>query len=415
VVIHTGADERTNTERPPAVPLGEILDVVDATVATGDGRRARDHVVVRHPLQPFDARNFEAARPFSFDAAALAGAQAAAAPRLEPPPFLAAPLPAVSRTARPHRSGGQITVELHAVQRFLEHPVRGFLRQRLQVATPELSEEVEDALSVALDHLEMWSVGDRWLASRLDGVDGDCAREAEWRRASLPPGALGTRTFATVETTAEPLIAAAAAHRVGEPEGHDVAVTMSDGCVVVGTVPEVYGHTVLRTVYSRLAPKHRVRAWLHVLALAATYPDKPWQSVTIGRPPRGDGAVCSVLVPPPGRAHAELAALVDLHARGLREPLPLPLPAAEQYALKRHRGVPPDAALQAAAAAHGGKFVDVDYDRVWGKAAPFHVITAQAPSAEDQPDGAEQEGTRFGALACRLWLPLLAAETVTGT
>jgi exodeoxyribonuclease V gamma subunit len=32
VVLYTGADERTNTERPPAVPLGELLDVVDATV-----------------------------------------------------------------------------------------------------------------------------------------------------------------------------------------------------------------------------------------------------------------------------------------------------------------------------------------------------------------------------------------------
>jgi exodeoxyribonuclease V gamma subunit len=413
VVIHTGADERTNAPRPPAVPLGEILDVVDATVATADGRRARERVVDRHPLQPFDARDFAADRPFSFDAAALAGARAAAAPRLTPPPFLAAPLPAVSRTARPQRTGGQITVPLHAVSSFLEHPVRGFLRQRLQVATPKLSEEIADALSVSLDPLQQWSVGDRWLSSRLDGVEPGCARQAEWRRAYLPPGALGTRTLEAVEAAAEPLVVAAAAHAVGETGVRDVALTMSDGCVVVGTVPGVYGHTVLRTVYSRLAPKHRLRAWLQLLALAAAYPDVPWQAVTIGRPPKGPGVVCSVLVPPLGQGHAELAALVDLHARGLREPLPLPLAAAEQYAVKRHRGVQESQALIFAKATYDRDFADDDHDRVWGKDAPFEVITAQPPAAEDLPAGAEAEGTRFGALACQLWLPLLAAETVT--
>jgi exodeoxyribonuclease V gamma subunit len=120
-----------------------------------------------------------------------------------------------------------------------------------------------------------------------------------------------------------------------------------------------------------------------------------------------------VLVPPLGQGHAELAALVDLHARGLREPLPLPLAAAEQYAVKRHRGVQESQALIFAKATYDRDFADDDHDRVWGKDAPFEVITAQPPAAEDLPAGAEEEGTRFGALACQLWLPLLAAETVT--
>ena len=62
VVTYTGNDERTNIERPPAVPVGELLDTIDATVRCEDGRRAREHVVVRHPLQPFDPRNFVAGR-----------------------------------------------------------------------------------------------------------------------------------------------------------------------------------------------------------------------------------------------------------------------------------------------------------------------------------------------------------------
>src|SRR5687768_1115055 len=75
IITYSGRDERTNAERPPAVPVGELLDVVDRTVQLpGDSTvLARTRIVVHHPLQPFDARNFMAGRltgaaPWSFDA-----------------------------------------------------------------------------------------------------------------------------------------------------------------------------------------------------------------------------------------------------------------------------------------------------------------------------------------------------------
>ena len=57
VVVASGADERTGARRPPAVPLGELLDAIAATAGDTAG------IVVRHPLQPFDARNFQALDP----------------------------------------------------------------------------------------------------------------------------------------------------------------------------------------------------------------------------------------------------------------------------------------------------------------------------------------------------------------
>src|SRR6185436_2003159 len=73
VITYTGANEHTGADRPPAVPLGELLDALDQTASTA----VREHVLVEHPLQPFDARNLVAGelagtRPFSFDRAALA-------------------------------------------------------------------------------------------------------------------------------------------------------------------------------------------------------------------------------------------------------------------------------------------------------------------------------------------------------
>ena len=57
IITYTGNDERTNVLRPPAVPVGELLDTIDATVRSPRGA-ASDQVLTRHPLQPFDPRNF---------------------------------------------------------------------------------------------------------------------------------------------------------------------------------------------------------------------------------------------------------------------------------------------------------------------------------------------------------------------
>ena len=87
VVTYTGANETTGQPRPPAVPLGELLDTLDATAAGGRAHAlgaatppARSRTTPSgHPLQAFDRRNLGRRVPFSFDRARLAGALAAAA------------------------------------------------------------------------------------------------------------------------------------------------------------------------------------------------------------------------------------------------------------------------------------------------------------------------------------------------
>ncbi len=397
IVLYTGADERTGAERPPAVPLGEILDVVDATVHTDDGRPAREHVVVRHPLQPFDARNFEPGvlgvrGSFSHDQGALAGAEAAARPRQPEPPLLAMPL-------APHDDPDGV-VPLDRLVRFLEHPVRGFFTLRLGIGVPEEDEQLDDALHAELQPLDKWAVGDRWLQARLAGADPDAVKHVEWLRGTLPPGALGHALLTEVVAEGGPLIMAGEGERVGEAESYDVSVPLPDGRVVAGTVGAVYGRTVARTVYSRLGPKHRLRAWVLLLALAASRPGNDWRTVTIGRGrAKGKPPQRSVLVPPDDPASV-LGALVDLRDRGLREPLPLPLVAAHEYAASRHAGDTDELSRLAAGKGWSGSFdgaLDDWHLRLWGGEAPFDRVT---------------EGTPFYELARELWWPLLDAESL---
>ena len=83
-------------------------------------------------------------------------------------------------------------VELDDLVRFVEHPVRAFLRQRLGISVGDYADEVEDALPVELDALEQWGVGQRLLDARLAGVGrADARSRPRSRAARCRPGVLG--------------------------------------------------------------------------------------------------------------------------------------------------------------------------------------------------------------------------------
>jgi exodeoxyribonuclease V gamma subunit len=402
VVLYSGADPRTGMRRPPAVPLGELLDAVSATAGPG----ASAQVVVRHPLQPFDPRNFTPGAlgtrgPFSFDGVELAGSRAAAGTVVSPPPFLPAPLPAAASA----------TVALDDLVAFLEHPVKQFLRQRVGLPIAAEGDDAADALPVTLDALQRWAVGDRLLRDRLAGLDRERCRAAEWRRGELPPGALGHAVLTEVLDDVEELVAASSGFVSGEPGSRDVDVELPDRVRVVGTVGGVHGcpdggGVTVRVEFSKLAAKQRVRAWVRLVALTAAHPERRWRAVTVGRGSRGGVAVATVGPVDAGRARDVLADLVTLHREGLCEPLPLPTVAAQVYARTRTGGGSAhDALAEALRTWCEGRYPERDdalYARAFGEHAGTEVLTG--PGAG--------EPTRFGDLALRLWSPLLAAEAL---
>ena len=405
VITYTGNDERTNLERPPAVPVGELLDVVDRTVRTGTGR-AREQVVVRHPLQPFDARNFTPGalvpgRSWSFDRVTLDGARALAGERTVPGPFLSGPLD----------GGAPALLEVEDLVRFTGHPVRAFLRQRLGIGVAEYDDEVEDALPVELDPLEEWGIGQRLLEARLAGTGARTAALAEIARGSLPPGVLGKPVVDRVMPVVEAVVAVAG---TGDRTSLDVKIALPGGRALSGTVPGIDGTTLRTATYARVNARQRMAAWVRLLALTVAHPGRGFDAVTVGRG-RGD-RVAVARIPPvdPAAARAHLATLLDLYDRGMREPLPLYCRTSAAVAAAGSGGLAAGREAWESTFNFDREDREPEHVLVLGGVRTFAELIEEPPRPDEHGEAWDGRGTsRFGRYARRLWEGLLACEEIT--
>jgi len=417
IVTYTGNDERTNAERAPAVPIAELLDVID---------RIAGHptIVVRHPLQPFDPINFEPGAlvdgvPWSFDAVTLGGARALVSERGPRPAFLRGPL------APP---GDADLVELEELISFLGHPVRGFLRQRLGVGAMVRAEEIQNGLPLELDHLAQWGIGDRLLTARLRGADAAGARAAERARGTVPPGRIGEQRLDELASLVDAVMhAARAAVDLGaDHQSLDVRIALPGERFLRGTISGLTGDVVRHVGFSRVKAQQRLGAWARVLALTAAFPERTFSAVTVGRArsgaPRRRRATIASVAPPAALTTAgareawaldELGKLVELYDRGLREPLPLYCETSAALAAP-----PATSAHRRADAAWTSKFDRPREDReeehvlVFGQDRAFGDLLAEVPR-DDEDWLADEYTSRLERYAHRLWDGLLAVEEVS--
>jgi exodeoxyribonuclease V gamma subunit len=423
VVTYTGFDEHTGHRRPPAVPLGELLDAVRAT-ATGSGG---ERVETEHPLQPFDARNLGSAgsrpallpggRPFSYDPTALDGARRALCER--------SPRPRPVDLVLPARDESE--VDLAELVRFFDSPARAYLRRRLGMVLPEVPEVRGEGIPIELDGLATWAIGERVLQSVLAGRDLDGICDAELWRGELPPGALGHRVLEKVVTEVQALTrvawAVAGAGAPGVPLPRDVVdldVTLPSGRRIAGTVPGLVGDAVLTVTYSTVRAKQRLRSWIHSLALAAA--GIPYSSHVVGLEKRYRRSYPLHVIHgghDVDRALELLDRLLDLRERGLREPIPLPPKTAYAWAAKyaEGRADEQDAFFSARKewetndsydTAFAKEQNDPEHEFVHGGPVPLAEILGTPLPEERWEPGVT---SRLGQLALRVWRPVLQDGT----
>jgi exodeoxyribonuclease V gamma subunit len=399
VVIFAGSDPRSGAEIPPSVPIGELLDALDATVRIEDGAAVRTKIIRRHPLQPFNAANFApgglgSRDRFSFDRAGLRAVRAASQERRPAAPVFG------PETLADRVDDG--LVALNDLVRFFNHPIRALMYDRAGLALIRPDDSPDEQIPVSLNGLDAWSIGDRLLRLRIAGHEPQSLAAAEWRRGYLPPRGLGQNAIREISNQVEQLVETAQPFLTDQSAAYEV-LTDVEAVRLTGTVGRVIGDSIVHVSYSKLAAKHRLQAWLELLALTVTDPGRGWQAVIIGR------GGCSHLGPVDATwAGKVLADLIDLRTTGLREPIPFSPKTSAEYAALRYR----DRQLQPYRRQLERLWAedrDEAYERFFG--STFDAILAQ-PSISSEERGNLAEPSRFGTLARRVFQPLLSVENL---
>jgi exodeoxyribonuclease V gamma subunit len=401
IITYSGRSERTNECLAPAVPLAELM--TSLRYATGADNDA--DVVISHPLQAFDRRNFEVGallqnRSWGFDRAAFRGAERVGTVVEQRPPFW-------TGTATASEAD---SVSVDELVRFFQHPVKEFVVRRLNLRLQDFEHDVMDEMSLELGHLELWAASQRLLEAVTNIEDESSVTHmglrwmnAEMAAGTLPPGGLATEKI----RAAYPEVMEIARQTRHMRAGHDVTsravrVQTGTGALVYGSVGNVCGTRIVDSSFSRLQErsstraKPRIAAWIRLVALAASYPDEDFTAAVVGRGKSGSSgsAVAMTLLSAPEQAASILAALVEVYRAGMAEPLPFFAESAQAFA------------------AQGGETVNRvrgawESTFYWSKEDQDPYIATVFPdvSAEDLC-----KNPRFVELASTFWDPLFAHD-----
>ncbi|MCK6527840.1 exodeoxyribonuclease V subunit gamma [Myxococcota bacterium] len=331
LVLYTGQDARTGAPSPPAVPVAELLDALDASFpAPGGEGTLRDRVLFRHPVQPFSPRGFLPGavagagpgrdEPFSHDVRMRDAARGLARRRTGSLAlFRDGPLPEVPVGA----------VSIDALARSLIHPVRFLMRERLRLWLEEGDDTLADREPTAVDGLVRWALDRRLLAAALSAPAG----EPDWGEVeaacratgTLPLGAAGRRVLAERRAVVAVLMDRAGPRLEGAARRRPVRVTVGE-IGLSGTSPllDAGGDLLDVDTTEPDRAKRLVRAWVGLLALQAAEPRAGRQAVLYGASSRG-GRIESkaVVLAAPAEPDPVLADLLDVHRAALHRPIPL--------------------------------------------------------------------------------------------
>ncbi len=380
-ISYTGQGIRDNAVRPSSVLVSEILDTAESGFTDQEGRKIRDRLVTRHPLQAFSPGYFKGdERLVSYSPENGAAALRAAGERTPSQDFLPADLPAPELEWR--------AVDIAALAAFFANPARFLLSRRLGLRLVREEEPLEDAEPFALNSLERYDALQYLIGAVQAGTDPIHARGALRAAGLLLHGSPGLCRFDDLWSEATSLLAAVRPHTEGgpaEPLTLDLAIGEFR---LTGRIGNVFAGGPVSFRPAKIKARDRLRAWIvHLAGHAAGCTD--WRSVLVGR----DGK--TRIYGTPADPEAALETLLALYWQGLMRPLPFFPESSLEYTVRRGKGGDHAAALSAAA----GKWEAFKYPE---KDDPWYCICfrRESPLKVDA----------FGPTALAVFNPLLESE-----
>lgn len=413
LITYVGQSAHENAEIPPSVVVSELLDVIDESFTlegAGGPRRAREHVSVRHPLQPFSAAYFQRGgdpRLFSYSPRYFEGARARLGPRQPAPAFFPRRLPPPEERTR------AVTVE--ELCGFFTNPMKAILSNRLGVRLGNEEEAILDREPMDLDALDRYKLGSDLLRRALSGEGLAEAYTHLRAKGVLPLGAMGRVGFDGILPKVDALAAAVREH-TDDAKREPLEIDLVCGETrVTGWLRDLFAQARVEHRFARVKATDELKIWIRHLALqCAARPGDPRVSVYIGLK---EDSVRVVRFGEIGAAEAgkRLTALVTLYHLGQTMPLCFFPTTSFAYANAKNKAKPEDDATAeraARAAFFGGGFknapapesADRYVERVLAGRDPvepgFRLLDPASPGASEEP--------AFAGLSLDIFGPLLA-------
>ncbi len=309
IITYTGRGLHDNAPLPPAVPVGQLLDALDASFRTGDGRKPSEAVLVSHPMHPYSPAAFGRDDFRTFDQRYESAARALRARvRVPPRPRFDRPLPT--------REEG--VVALSELARFFMHPIRYLLRY-LGVEVELEAVTVEDRVPPVVAGLERYEVSEEVAQALLREVPADLLFQYLQRAGLLPPGNLARVEFERVLGDVLPLVREVRT-RVTFPAREALVTLEVGGARIEGVLGNVFPEGLAAVTTAKAFQKKILSLWVqHLVATLALdhYGGRAWLfSQWEG------GSVCLEPIEK-GQARTDLEDLVSLYRLGLTVPIPL--------------------------------------------------------------------------------------------
>lgn len=378
LITYVGQNQRDGSEAPPSVLVSELLDCIARGFRVAQGT-ILDHVVRKHHLQAFHPAYFAENTPlFSYSRSNETALAARAQGTIASKPLLAEPLAAVTQMGR--------QIDIRQVIRFLRHPQRYFLEERLGIRLQSLDEGLQEREALQLNELERYQLMSELIEEHLRG---NVAAESYRRyraRGVLPPGAPGETEFAELDRNARRFVDTLEPLRAVTPDFLEMDMPLGE-YRLVGRLLLGGKEGPLRYRFAQLKARDHLDAWVAHLVCCAMW-ESGCTSLLVGR-----DSLCRYAHIASPTAREWLSDLLDLYLQGHRQALRVFPQSSMAFATAVKAGKPADAALTVA-------------KRVWS-GSPYARGEGEDSWLRFSLRGSDPFTEDFCALALRVFQPLL--------
>ena len=320
-VSFVGKGVRDNKDRPPSVVVGEWQHYLKAILS--------EDYSITHALQPFNRRYYQGGDLQSFSTTWHEALSANAGT----PSFMANPLEPEEATA---------CTGIAQLSRFLRHPGKYFLQQRLGVYLDGDEADLKDVESFELDPLERFQLADSALGILMDERDLEQFKRQISLSGALLPGKIGEQHLEREISRAQQIHARVTDY-LNAPRTFIKTTIDIDGTDLAFELDNLYGDCIVNYRAGRLGARHLLEAWVQHLAANINKPDTT--TLFVFRGAKDDAKVSRLQPVDPGTAETVLGNLLGLYNEGVASPLLLPPDACRAFTEGRQRGMDVESAI----------------------------------------------------------------------